>query len=140
MRDIRITLLIGSFFLMVSCSSQNASTGKQKNRNSEHTNSSCLELLETYSKYWVADSVGKNGFRYLFGTNFLNKCDWKNLKWSEVKGYMGSPNSSVPSDGIIMIRYKLTESNDWTLPGLRILEVHVEGDRIIYFYVRQIDG
>jgi hypothetical protein len=139
MRDIRIILIIGTIFLMISCSSQNSST-ENKNANSDQSNLSCLELLKTYSKYWIADSVGKNGFRYLFGTTFLNKCDWKNLKWSEAKDFMGSPNLSIPSDGTILIKYRLTESNYWDTPGFMYLQIHVEGDRIIYFYVRQMEG
>src|SRR5688572_10031251 len=56
----------------------------------------CYNLIIFYSRYWIADSLARTGFRNLLGSELLPSCDCMEGKnWKEVSKYLGKPNFVV---------------------------------------------
>lgn len=102
---------------------------------------SCLSILEWYSNYWRNDSLGKNGFRELYGQFILKDCNCKGRKWNIVRKYLGSPNQSGIMEDKHIYRYRLNYfSTSWDI-GTGILEIVVDSQGIIrQFIVYEVDG
>jgi hypothetical protein len=58
-----------------------------------------IDELAGYSKFWIKDSLAKNGFRHFFGREFFRCSDnnLKGLKWSTISSYLGPPHFTVKS-------------------------------------------
>ena len=83
-----------------------------------HRRCACLVLIQLYSKYWIADSLARTGFRNLIGSELLRSCDCMEGKnWKEVSKYLGKPNFIVkPSKFLekdeILYRYVIYSYKD----------------------------
>lgn len=64
------------FSILVVSFRENAySQGNQRDSlTNEPVDFNCLAKLKEYSKYWIQDSLAKNGFRNLFAEAYLLKC------------------------------------------------------------------
>jgi len=115
----------------------------------------CYKLIKLYSKYWIADSLARTGFRNLIGTEFFHSCNCMEGKdWKEVSKYLGKPNFVVkPSKFLekdeILYRYviysykdlkKYKSSMDVMDIGNKRLDIIVKNGVITSFLVFEVDG
>jgi len=103
---------------------------------------SCLSILEQYNHYWTNDSLGKNGFRELYGHFILKDCNCRGKQWNIVRSYLGRPNQSFILNGKHRYRYRLnyysTEMNE---VGTELLDIDVDSQGIITFFALwAVDG
>jgi hypothetical protein len=105
------------------------------------TDKQCLSLIKKHSSYWIADSSGKSGFRRLLGEKFLKSCSFKNVRWSDLKVYLGWPSLQQKGIDIIVYYYRLNDSLDIKDVGSVILIIWVKNDGLVEdFIVQEIDG
>jgi hypothetical protein len=73
----------------------------------------CISLLSQGRDYWINDSLGKTGYRYLLAFEFLRKCSFVNIKWDQISYFFGK--AGFVSEKGNMIRYKYILSRDYFL-------------------------
>lgn len=131
-------LIIYCAFLSSSCQRQLLLI-KDPNNNVSANN--CLDLLKEYKYYWIADSLGKNGFRHLLGEKLLNACKFSGTKWSVISEYLGKPNYTDNYDNFVHYRYRLNNfTENLGAPGNLFLEVLVTNGIIKSFTIKLVDG
>lgn len=108
----------------------------------QDSDDTCLATLEYYSHYWTKDSLGKNGFRELFGQFILKDCNCKGRKWGILRKYLGRPNQSFISEDKHVYRYRLNYySPSMKDVGTTLLDIDVDSQGIITFFgLWEVDG
>ena len=130
-------LIVVSILFSVSCGSKSLFC-QEKNA----TNDRCLSYLYTYSRYWKLDSLGKNGFRELMSDVVLKECHFKGDKWTDIKKYLGKPNSRFSLNGHQYYRYRLNyQSKSIKDIGTRLVDFEVDNSGLIVgFSIFSVDG
>lgn len=119
----------------------NIVTGCQNGIFKNNKNEKCVYLIKHYQRFWREDSLGKNGFRLIYATEFLRNCSLESLKWNELSTYLGKPNFTYLYGKEMHYRYRVNYLDDnMATPGTVLLEVFVLNDSIARMFVRYIDG
>jgi hypothetical protein len=115
----------------------------------------CYNLIIFYSRYWIADSLARTGFRNLIGTELLSSCDcMEGRNWKEVSKYLGKPNfvvkgSEFSEKNATLYRYmiysyvdlkKYKSRTEYSGPGNKRLDIVVKDGVIVSFGVFENDG
>jgi hypothetical protein len=128
--SITISVAFALLFLFFSCKSAGSSRKEEKQED-------CLETIKYYSEFWIRDSLGKNGFRQLYGTSILKKCNLEGKKWSEISVYFGKPNKQYTNWDRNRYLFRLDHyAEDMFIPGTLLLDVDTRKDTIRSFQVR----
>lgn len=124
------SVAIAFLALLVGCKSAGLSSNEVKKED-------CLETIKYYSQFWIGDSLGKNGFRQLYGTTILKKCNLVGKKWSDLAVYFGKPNSKFTNWDRTRYVFRLDHyDEDMYIPGTLLLYVDTQRDTIRSFEVR----
>jgi hypothetical protein len=134
----RVFLLTCFLFLFISALGQDSQGDTNKERMTDKT---CLSLLKTYSRYWIADSAGKNGLRRLLSMKFLYSCSFVDTKWNDLRVLLGSPTRVFKNSEYSIYWYRCNDVKDIKDVGSIILKVWVKNDGLIEFFgVQEVDG
>lgn len=97
----------------------------------------CVDNLRYNSNYWKRDSLGQNGFRQLYATTVLNKCNFEGQRWRDISSLLGKANSIYNNSGRTTHLYRLEyDEKELYVPGMFVLDAQVKNDTIIMLKVR----
>jgi hypothetical protein len=133
----RLFIAILLIILMMGC--EQTTFAQQTQQTKEDT---CIQYMRKYSAFWKMDSLGKNGFRELFGYKILSGSDFRGKEWKEIAEFLGRSNGIKNVFGKTEYTYRLSYySESFNDIGTLLLDIIVDQQGIItLFAIYEVDG